>query len=344
MRTGITFLLVMSILITCTACNKGSVFVPQDDIEYNYNNISSGNCDFWLTNDTVYYKASPIYTLYYYKMNQSKKNRIACAGNAAFAKLLEYEQVLYMLDWTDEASYRLHSYNLKTGKQEQITQLDNVHTFFVVREYIYFLQEDTLGKNVFPSFHVYSIRDGMQKQIASSVLTAGVVNGYPTYIIQEGDTFSIHSYNVEHNTSTVLGKFDYSIGDRYLGCSFNFTDTQYIFEVSSGETSTLVCYDFKSDQITEYMIDGNIYSAVAYQEYIFLVVCSNCNTGDSELWDNVIYRLCLEDGTSVKITDQKGMVNMFVGSDDCVYISTVQDWKHIYKYSLNGHKTLVCRR
>lgn len=344
MKRGMAFLLIMSIMLGCTACMGDRMFVPQENVNYNYNNISAENSGFWLTNDAVYYKDAPIWTLFYYSMTQSRRRSIACAGNAAFAKILEYEQTLYMLDWIDDSEYRLHSYDLETGQRREIAQLNEVRTFFVLNEYVYYLCEDFSGDRIFPSFHACSLEDGSQRQIADAVLTAGVVDGSPVYVVQDDDRFSIWSYGVEKGASALLGDFEYQLGNHYLSDGFSFTSERFIFTAESDEADKLVCYDFMEDQVTEYPIGDWIYSAVAYEDYVFLVVCTEAETGDSDLWENVVYRLCLQDGSMEQVARLNGMVDTFVGADESVYVCTTLDWDHIYRYDADGTKTLAFAR
>lgn len=343
MRKGIALILAICIAVCLAGCSKSYSYTPQENIHFNYNNISADNSTFWLTEDSCYCPGSPLYFLYYYCINQSGRKMIESAGNAAFAVIQAYDNMVYMLDWTDDSTYKLHSYNTETGKHQDLIRLREGRSFFVVGENLYYFQEHDNGVDMVQSLWVYSLTDGTSTAIASHVLDAGVMDGIPTYVTQNKDTVSIYAYDPNGDQSTLTGSFSCSLKhNEYVTDYVNFTDDQVIVTVLSDSSSRILCYHCESGQLSEYQIDGWLSSVIAYQEYAFVIKTYNTQSHDSDDWDNTIYRVSLKDGSMDEIGSAKGLIDTFVASDDCVYAASYTDWDHIYRYDSDGNKTLVC--
>lgn len=344
MKRLIAILLVLCIVMNFTGCIKHAEYLPQDNINYNYNNISADNSSFWITNEAIYYIDAPLYAINYYSVESDGRKKITTAESAAFAKILPNDNMLYMLDWVDNTVYRLHSYDTDTGVHTVLDYLTNVYTYFVAGQNLYYLQDDSDGESVIQSFNVYSLQDGASSCIAASVLTSGMIDDQPVYVVEQNTEISIYSYDDISGTSRLLDSFIYPLAeDERIGYNFNFTSNQFIFTVMSDEAPRLVCYNFEADQIAEFNADNHIYSVIAYENYAFMVVRISNETGNSNNWENAIFRISLQNGELEKIAEVGGMVDSFVASDDCVYINSTLDPDNIYRYDIDGTKALICR-
>ena len=59
------FVISIVLLLCFCSCGAKSSFVPQDEISFNYNNISAGQNNFWLTNDSLCYISNGLFPNYY---------------------------------------------------------------------------------------------------------------------------------------------------------------------------------------------------------------------------------------------------------------------------------------
>jgi hypothetical protein len=89
------------------------------------------------------------------------------------------------------------------------------------------------------------------------------------------------------------------------------------------------------------MVEGLIWSAIAYENYAFLIVLENPQL-DTDEWVNLIVRVNLQDGAMDTISEiHGGLTDSFVASDDCVYVSNSLEGG-IYRIDADGSKSLVC--
>ena len=63
MKALTALLMVLLLALGCTGCGTNAYYLHQDDIQYNYNNVSAGNSFFWLT-ESVTLDNGKTYTYY----------------------------------------------------------------------------------------------------------------------------------------------------------------------------------------------------------------------------------------------------------------------------------------
>lgn len=338
MKRFALLLLALCLVFAFTGCSEPQVYLPQENINLNYNNVSAENSSFWLTENACYYAHAPLYGLNYYAATQDKTEILLNTDNAAFAKIQAYGRLLYMLDWVNGSDYRLHTYDPETKEHTVLeSRLTDVLSFFVAERSVYYIQEGEQR-----SLWVRS-EDGINTQVAQSVLSAGVMDGKPVYLVQNGNEFRLYDYELSSGLSRQLGSFSCQIGfDEYAESAVSFTKDRVLLTVSKDAHSRLICYEPATGQTEEYAVDGWLWSVIAYEDYAFMVVVDDL-APETEFWNSALYRVALADGQQETIAQLKGMVDTYVASDECVYIVQSTDPNHIYRMDLNGEKTLVAR-
>lgn len=339
MRRFVILLLALCLTLICAGCSNTKLYIPQENINLNYNNVSAENSAFWLIDDACYYAHAPLYGLSYYAATQDGTERLFSADNAAFAKIQAYDQVLYMLDWVDDSVYRLHTYDLETEEHTVLEKrLSDVLSFFVLNGAVFYIQEGSER-----TLWVRSPKDGTKTQVAASVLSAGVMNGLPVYLVQENNKFRLYAYDLSSGISQHQGSFSCDIGpDEYAESYVNFAANCVLLTVSKDAHSRLICYDLATDQTSEYSVDGWVWSVIAYENYAFMVVVDDISA-EADLWSSTLYRVSLTNGERENIAHLQGIVDTFVTSDECVYTVQSTDWNNIYRIDLNGEKTLAAQ-
>lgn len=331
-------LLVLALCLTFvfTGCSEPQMYLPQENINLNYNNVSAENSNFWLTEDTCYYAHAPLYGLNYYAATQDGTNFLLSTDNGAFAKIQAYDGLLYMLDWVNGSDYRLHTYDPDTKEHTVLeSRLTDVLSFFVVDGSVYYIQEGSQR-----SLWI-RLEDGTNTRVAESVLSAGVMDGKPVYLVQKENEFLLYDYDLSSGLSRQLGSFSCEIEPyEYAENAVSFTKKRVLLTVSKDAHSRLICYDLSTGQTKEYAVEGWLWSVIAYENHAFMVVVDDI-APESDFWDSTLYRVSLADGKQETIAELKGIVDTYVASDDCVYIVQSIDHDRVYRMDLNGAKTLV---
>ena len=344
MKRVLMVILFLCVAVGCTGCQKNYSYTSQENVNINYNNVSADNSFFWLTEDTCYYASAPVYFNNYYAITSEGRQKITSASSQSFAKILSYNNVLYMLDWQDGSVYRLHSYDLQTQEHSVLDYLENVLTYFVVDHTLYYIRTDHTEETQSNSLWAYSLMDDVTVQVAPNILRAGVMGSVPAYILREQDLYQIYTYDPVCNQSTPIGEFRYEFSeDDFWNLGANFTSDSLILSVTYDDSrSTIVCYDCNRNQLTEHPVDGWVSSVIAYEDYAFMVVTDDDHDGDSDNDKNTISRICLADGTTEKIAEELGMLATYVASDNCVYVYSYTEAGNLYRYDADGTKDLVC--
>jgi hypothetical protein len=343
MRKGIAVILALIIMMSLSACTRGVKYIPQENLNFNYNNITADNSYFWLTNKEGYYSEAPFMTINYYSITNQGRRKITSASNGASAKVQAYDDQLLMLDFHNEDLYRLHSYDLDTGTHKILGYVENVHTFFKLYDRIFYLQEDYSGDELCQALYVCDLDGDTKKLILEDVFAAGVSNGKLVYLKRNQNEFAVYHYEDADGESRLLGRFACQVDEEkeYIESGVNFTTNQVILTVSGQTQSRLVCFDLRNGQVFEHMVEGLIWSAIAYENYAFLIVLENPQL-DTDEWVNLIVRVNLQDGAMDTISEiHGGLTDSFVASDDCVYVSNSLEGG-IYRIDADGSKSLVC--
>lgn len=334
-------LLLLYIMTVCSGCNKAYLYVYENNVNVNYNNISAKNSSFWLTADTGYYTSAPCYTINYFAVSGNHNQKLYSAHNAAFARIQAYDNMVYTLDWVDDTVYRLCSYNTDTKEHSVLAYPTNVQSYFVVGQYVYYTQECEANTGSVQLFCAYSLADGTKKKIATSVLDAGVINSTPVYIIQENNDFQLYAYNPINGKSELMGSFSCPMtSDEYVEDFVNFTSDQVILTISKDAESRVLCYDIGSGQVSENNVAGWVWSLIAYDDYAFMIIIDDINE-ETQNWKSAMYRVQLHNGQMERITQLEGVVDTFVTSDQCVYVVQSTESDAIYRYDYTGEKALV---
>lgn len=330
------FLLAVCLAFAFTGCSEPQMYLPQENINLNYNNVSAENSNFWLTEDTCYYTHAPLYGLNYYAATQDGTEILLNTDTEAFAKIQAFDGLLYLLDWVNESDYRLHTYDPKTKEHTVLeSRLTDVLSFFVVDGSVYYIQEGSQR-----SLWV-RLEDGTNTRVAESVLSAGVMDGKAVYLVQEENEFLLYDYDLSSGLSRQLGSFSCEIeSDEYAENAVSFTKDRVLLTVSKDAHSRLICYDLSTGQTEEYAVDGWLWSVIAYESYAFMVVVDDIDP-EADLWNSTLYRVSLTDGKRETVAQLKGMVDTYVASDECVYIVQSTEHDRIYRMDLNGEKNLV---
>lgn len=344
MRVFTVLLLASLLVIGCTGCSTNEFYLPQDQISPNYNNVSVDN-SFWLTKDVCYYSDAPLFEFQYYGLTAEGRKQLCTSSSGSFAKVHYNDDTLYMLDYGAangiEEAFRLHSYHTISKEHNVLTHLKDVASFFVHKEYLYYDQEYDNGTSWEQPLWVYSLKDGTTKKIAQNIFQMGIMKDTPVFLEKNDEVFQLYNYDPIQGETQLLGDFSVPLSHGEVIMDFvSFTSEQVILTVSMNGRSRVVCYNIGSDQISSYVVDGDISSLIAYEKFAFMISTDWDYDKELDEQQHTVSRICLSTGTLEQITKLEGMVEAFVGSDDSVYLYMVSV-EELYNYNINGDKQLV---
>ena len=344
MKRAIAAILAIFLIILCAGCGKTYLYVEQNDIQTNYNNISANNSYFWLTEDAFYFPKAPLFDIKYYSISGDRCQKLYSAKNGAFARVQAYDGTLYTLDWVNEDIYRLSAYHTDTKERSTLLYPKNVTSYFAVGQYVYYSQDHETDTMPVRQFWVYSLEDKTEKEIAPSILSTGVMDGTPVYLVQENNDFRLYGYEPINGISELLGSFSCDIDtDEYIEDFVNFTSHQVILTLSKDAEARLFCYDIVSGQASQIHVDGCVWSLIAYEDYAFMTIIDDI-TKEMDDRMNAICRINLHNGEMEEITQLQGIIDTYVASDDYVFVRQYSDNDAVYRYDCTGEKELVCKQ
>lgn len=343
MRRLIFFGLIIGLIIMMGGCKSDIQPAPKDMYRYNYNNVAANNSNFWLSENTLYYRRDTLLSSGYYMTAATGNKEIVSIDSGSPWKILEYENTLYLLDNLSPGVFRLHYYNMATGTDKSLGTLTGVYKYFVIGQYLYYLQEADNGVEWIQSLWVCSLIDGTKKQIEYSVLGAGVIDDVPVYLTRDNENFSLHRYVAEKDIIELWAEFSFKLSaEEVIEEYINFTSQRIVLTVSDEITTKLVCYELNSGTLSTYSIEGWVSSVIAYEKYAFIVL-TETNSNEVRNWNNTIYQIGLETGSMKKLGQIRGSLNTFVRSDDAVYVVSSRNERTVYRYDASGHKTIAYR-
>ncbi|MBQ9107054.1 MAG: hypothetical protein IJY56_04095 [Clostridia bacterium] len=323
--------LVIITLLTLCSCDKNQVYVKQDTIKLNYNNITTGGC-LSITNDVVcFVKHNFGFDLYV--IDTKGKHKITTLSYSYGTHV--YNDKLFYYDDGISSGFEFFEYDLVTQKSKKIATIsvERIYNYYVVDDVIYVEigDNDTLVKDVV----MISPDTGKQKTVANEVFACGIVEGKLNFITKKDNEYSIYGYSIESEQINLLGRFELEaeIYEEY-SCYVNF-NSKYITLVSKDEMnkeSEIHIYKYENSSLISYNFKGAIRELIAYDKYAFLRADGKA---DASVSTEIIYRFNIYNLTIEKIAELSGYNELFVGSDDEVYVSST-DFDGIRRYSVDG--------
>ena len=168
--------------------------------------------------------------------------------------------------------------------------------------------------------------------VASRVISIGVIDNKIVYVTENQNIYSIFRYDTDSESTTFLGEFE---TDLYLDYNVvNYTHENVIFKVGDyGEETQLIKFSLSDKSIT--MFDFEFYAehVVAYDKYAYIVK-SELNDDENNPYTSTLYRCNLDTFELEIISVIEHSIGIAVTSDTDVYAAL--DHTDIRKYALDG--------
>lgn len=318
---------IIVIVMLCLLCSCGSTqrYITQDNISLNYNNISAGSgC--WMDNNYIR-STEHNFCFDLYLTDDAEKERIDTLSFYYDAHL--YNNKLYYFDdiGVGSTKYKFTEYDLDTKNRKNLATItsERVYNYYVTDKHLFIEvgENDSLIRDVV----AVSLDTDRQVTVAQNIYSSGIVNGELNYITQKDLKYCIYKYNADSENSELIGDFELQQkihNDILSGANFN---SEYVaFAYSDQETAKSKIYVYRYDDDTPVTCDleGVIGEFIAYDRFAFFSA------------DGDLYRFCFNDNSTEKIAElSTDDVSLFVGSDDEVYVSSM-DFECIRRYSADG--------
>lgn len=322
--------LIIILLFTLCSCNNNQIYLRQDTINLNYNNISAGDGQ-WLDNDAMC-STEHNFGFDLYVTDVKGKHKITSLSYSYDVQVNNGK--LFYCDDGIVSGMNFFEYDLATDKSKKIASIDveRIYEYYVVDEILYVVtgEDDMLTKNIV----CISLANGKQTAVAHGVFAYGIVNGKLNYITKKGNKYSIYEYDAERKQKSLRGSAELAttIEDSY---DVNFT-SEYITFVSNDQTAkktVIYTYKFEDKSLINYEFKDTIRQFVAYDKYAFL--CAEGKDEESASTE-IIYSFNINEQAVEKIVELNSGNFLFVGSDDEVYISSI-NFDGVRRYSLDGN-------
>lgn len=346
------------LLFSLCGCHFGAYYIKQEGMTINYNNIQDPG-SLWMTGNAVCYHIKPFLGSYSVGITSKGKQVFSSVSLGGTSQI--YGNTAYIIKtWgNDEETEKiplLCVYSLIDGSKEWIelggiTEWDDdydIESACLLNDTLFFSLEQSFHDEETRHTPLYALPLETKKitkvchDIAESSL--GVVDGVLIYATEQDGKYQLYTYDALQNIATCVGQI---VFDTYIiEGVFNYISGAAVFQFKQREldngsvTERVLIYDLAQREIvTEYCVDKNIDDFIVYQTYAFFVdYAFGSETGE---YNTDVYRLNLSDGTYEEvITFEDQRVNLFVTSDDFVYVETDE---YIYRCDMDGDKEIVCK-
>lgn len=341
MMKKIAIVVAFCLLFMCSCSTSSDIYENQENINFNYNNISN-YAGFWLTTDSICISEHSIFATCFIVDKTSKKKI-----DFGLGKIQQYGDKIYILEETssfdDNRNFRFKLYDINSNKIEKIISVKNWLDFLVLNKSIYYLEENWFDDVYTVSLNKLSLDSKERNTINNNVLSFGVIENSLCYMTKENNKILIFKYDAEEKTSIKYGEFllegantelfnDYY----YYNVTISYTNN-YVFISRVDyeyETTSILRYSFKTSDLSNMTVDGDVNSFVSYDANSYFLNYSETSK-NSEL-----FLLNNDTNEFTKIAEFKGMGSLFVGSDKGAYVSKDHDGDLTY-YSNEGDSQFV---
>lgn len=333
-------LLLMSVCLL-TACSS-KVYVPQKNIQLNYNNLSAGSASYWLENDRVFYLDSDGFESRYV-MNTKKGQEILMEANDLS---VDYIPMAYMQCYGNSFYYtveqpdddpmlcEIYQYDCTTKTETFLTAVEQFSNFYVTEDYIYIEKNQENFDGYRYVLDVYSLETGETMQAIPDMYACGIRNNRPTYLVTTDDGFDILEWNPQTQKSKTIGTLALPITQNItIYETVNFTSEYMILEgyYSPSDTIQIYIYNFKTKELKTVETQLSVYNLIAFENRAFLTLT------DFDSTKTYLYSLELATGELNQLGRIHDDKSLFVTSDEEVYLCS--DWEDsIVYYHIDGTK------
>ena len=331
------FLILISLCMVLCSCRSNFIYENCAQTNFNYNNISAGISPYWIDDNGVYFMQHNL-GFDVCKIDQNGKTKIATISEPS-SDIQVYGNNLYYFE-SEINQYVFIQYDLVDAQKECIATVNTE------RIYDYFLLDNSLfvvegcDEDFIKSISSISLDNGEKKEIAHDIFAYGIINNTVHYLSKEDHTYSVCKYNSSSSETVILGSFE--LNEEYDGEveSVNFTSDTILCVQNDFEkdASIVSIYDYTARTLETCSFEGWIDEAVAFEDHAFL--CVSNGVGDS--WTYDIYCLNIETGEKTGIQSFSEDVDLFVASDENVYVSSV-GFDGIRRYSMDGNYKNILR-
>lgn len=336
------FSLICVLLAICllTACT--TVYVPQENINLNYNNLSAGDSSFWLENDYVIYSdINEDFEYNYFIKNSQGNTPISSKETSSWEVMQAYGNAIYYSVLTEEGDENydaadVYRYDTTTKTETYLASSTYFQNFFVNNSYLYLINiQDNFNKTCY-SADVISLETQETVTQISDIYTCGMRNGRFTFLKDTENGFEIFEYLPKTNESQKIGTVTLPItNDITIHETINFTNEVMILEsfLTKSNASQILIYEFKSGAIKTIDTPYNLDEIIAYENNAF------CILNDWEANKYFLYSLDLQTHQLLQLGKIHEDKSLFVTSDKDVYLCGWDD--EIIHYNLDGTKEQV---
>ncbi len=343
MKKTVSLIAILLATVLLTACS--TVYVPQENINLNYNNLSAGSCSYWLENDSCYSFVETIEKNGYQEKTEVGNTIFAETNPYGATSIQNYEDTVYYTVtqgeeiWDEFTNIDIYQYNKETQSNTFITSVSTLDKFFADANQIYVIygQENFNGYRYIAD--VISLETKELITQIPDIYTCGMRNGIFTYLKDTQDGFEIFEYYPNTNKSQKIASFTLPITQGIeIYQTVNFTSKILILESTLSETyaSQILVYNFKNQELKTIDAPYSLEEIIAYENHAF------CILGDWEADKYYLYSLNLETCELLQLGRIGDDKSLFVTSDEDVYLCGWDD--EIVHYNLDGTKEQVLKK
>ncbi len=258
------------------------------------------------------------------------------------------DQNLYFSSWSSDST-RIYRFSYGTQEIQEFCQVPSARFWAVLENDLVYLEYRPFSEADQAALHIRDLSSCDDRVICPCASSFGIVKGTLRYISyrEETESYEIFDYDRAAREAVRIGEIPAAFG---LNCAFQFTPDKVLMvrygqdivniDYSQQFTNKLAVYDLNSESLSLYTLPREIQQLNAYDRYAYAQLYNVViDSQDPDLWQNGLYRINLNTGEAEKIAqdfDLGGVVQLWVNSDDCVYITQFHvysdQWGALYRY------------
>ena len=325
----------------CSCTNTGIKFISQSErLQFNGNNISSADGEYWFDNDGMYYgghAARGIRTV-------TEEGLTQVVGQCGIVtELQRYGDMIYYLDFYGKAEddgnvryvYYFHGYDTSMGKELINLRLDDSYVeneFYILNGVVYFVtREEQYGDK---TLKIMSLADTQRVITANTdIFACGVVDGSLIIVKKTYDGFELlregHADANDMSVMTFTDICNIRCDTEGIVDTVNFTSNSVIFmrhryDGGYKESTSLLVYGFDGESVAvcDLGVAANI--AVAFENGVFYTEYKRMyEENNGEFYDvSYLYHCDIKANKITELGEFEGVIDLFVTSDRIAYVTS----------------------
>ena len=343
MKKAVTLLCLFLAVTLLTACTK-TVYKPQPNLSFNYNNLSAGDAGYWLDSDVMLYNELFENEYRVAMKTASQTFQLSKKDPWYFSTMQKHGNLVYYATDKDISNpesnlAQLNVYNLTSKSETLLLEVQSLIQFYVCEDKLYVVREQEYFDTYRYVAEFYDLESLTPLGKMENLYAFGVQGNRPLGIVTDTRQCKIMEWDFSLISSKEIGSFAITENQNTtLYDGVNTTEEYLIMYTipTYQNISQILLYNLKTNTLDTVDVEGEIAEIIAYNNHAFFSAWGN--EDDLNLYSLSIPQKAVK--PLGKIHEDK---SLFVTSDEDVYLCSFSETDVVH-YRLDGTKESVLKQ